>query len=713
MFEFRILGPPNLRRAGKPEAVHLQPKRLALLAFIAALSDDGPCRRDSLVALFWPERTEKDARNALSQALYQLRRALGREALISSGADDLVLSRKAVWCDIRAFRQALREDRLGEALNLYRGPMLQGLHVKDAPDFEHWLEIERERLRRSASDAASSLAEREERGGNSVGAANWLRRRLDLEPDDETALQHLMRSLEDLGDRVGALRAYDSFAARLEEEMGLRPSAKTCVIAERLRFRSASRPEDARSASVAVLPFANLSGDPNKEYFCDGITEEIINVLVRLSGLRVAARTSVLAMKDKFIDVQTLARKLGVRTVLEGTVRQAGTKLRITAQLIDATDGYHIWSQRYDRPTEDIFSIQDEIAKGVAHALRTELIERPNPVRPSPPTQDMEAHAFYLRAMYHRRKRTPSQIEMACGYFQQAVERDPSYAAAHAAAALTYALSGWFLYDVLAPREAYTLAREAAETALRINERLPEAHLAVACTRMGFDWDAEGAEASFKRSLELDPDNLDTIGNYAGFLVLTGRTAEAIALTEPLEILDPFWIMPRSALGIWLFSARRYEEAIERLQQAQEMEPGHFVASLFLGDAYRFKGSADAARVAYERVLERIGRRPIILGRLGELHAEVGNTEVARRILEELRTLGEKRHVLPAVIAGVYLALGDRDHAFSWLQRAYDARDTMLTLLHLWPGYDSIRSDGRFQTLVDKVGIRPHSYEQV
>ena len=703
MIELRILGPPNLRRTTTEGdgPMHLQPKRLALLAYLALASADGYCRRDHLLPLFWPDLDEAHARNALSQAVYRLRRVLGREAVANRGAEELRVTPERVWCDALAFEHALADDRPDDALALYRGPLLDGLYVSDAPAFERWRESERERLRLRAGTAAGALAEREEAAGNPAGAVRWLRQVLDLAPDDESALRRLMRLLDRLGDRPGALRAYDAFTKRLSDDLDLSPTPATRSLAERLR----TAPE-APSAppSIAVLPFANLSADPEQAFFCDGMTEELINVLAQIPGLRVAARSSVFAFRDRPVDIRALAAQLHVDAVIEGSVRRAGDRVRVTAQLIAADSGYHLWSERYDRPLEDVFAVQDDIAHAIAETLRIELL--PSSAKPPPaPTDDMEAHTLYLHGLYHRRKRTPEDIEKACAFFRQAAERDPEYARAHAALALTYALGGWFLFDVFAPRFAYPRAQAAAERALALDDRAVEAHLATALVRMAFDWDGPGAERAFERTLALDPDNVDTLGNYSGLLVLRGRHDEAITLTRRAQALDPFWIMPHTAPGIWLFSARRYEEAIAQLRQAHEMEPHFYVPLLFLGDAYRFTDRPDAARDAYRRVLDLVGRRPIVLGRLGALDAAQGRREAALETVEELREQAESRHVPPFLIAEIHVALGEHERALHWLNKALDARDPTLTLLGTWPAFDPLRSDPRFQEILAQIRI--------
>ena len=705
MIELRVLGPPDLRRTmGEERAVHLQPKRLALLAYLTLASPSGFCRRDTLLALFWPDLDEEHARNALSQALHRLRRMLGKQAIISRGMEELRAPPAALWCDAVAFEQAIENGDFTGALDLYRGPLLDGLHVGEAPSFEHWLETERERFRRRACEAAAALADRDEAAGNLAGSAHWLRRLLDLSPDNEAVLRRLMTVLDRLGDRTGALRTYEAFTRRLVHELDLSPSPETKALFARLRTREDrfTSPE-AALPSVAVLPFANLSADPEQAYFCDGMTEEIINVLAQIRGLRVAARTSVFAFRDQPVDIRALAQKLGVDAVLEGSVRRVDQRLRITAQLINAADGCHLWSERYNRPFADVFAIQDEIARSIANTLSKQLLESAD--GPQKPTGHLEAHTLYLKGLFHRRNRTPDDLKKACTYFQQAVRLDPDYAEAHAALAYTYTLGGWFIYDAFAPRHAYPLARDAAATALALNDRLTEAHIALGVMRHVFEWDWEGGEEALQRALALDPNDPAALGQYSSYLVLRDRIDEALELGLRLERLEPFWIGPKAYKGVWHLLARRYDVALDWLLQAQELEPRFFVAPFFLGDVYRFTGRLKEADAAYQRALDLMGRQPLILGRLGALRAAQDRPEAAMKIVGKLRALSEARYVRPAIVADIYLALGEHDEAFTWLERAYEERDTTLVLLRIYPAYDLVRSDPRFQLLLEKVGL--------
>lgn len=704
MIQLRIFGTVDLRQTGvnHADALHLQPKRLALLAYLALSMD--PCRRDTLLALFWPDLDEEHARNALSQALHRLRRTLGSGVIIGRGAEEVLLTNDVFWCDAAVFAQALKDKRLAEALDLYRGPLLDGFHLDNVPHFEHWLDTERERLRRRACEAAKALAEKEEGAGNVAGAAQWLRRLLELDPDDEFSLQRLMKTLDRLGDRAGVVRAYESFARRLASELELSPSPETQALLAKLRNRVDGVSGKAL-LSIAVLPFANMSTDPEQEFFCDGVTEEVINALAQVHGLRVAARTSVFRFKHQPVDLQELAQKLKVQTVLEGSVRRAEDKVRITAQLINVADGYHLWSGRYDRPLHDVFAIQDEIAQSIASTLQEKLLKKVPRQQALPPTQNMEAHALYLKGLFHRRKRSPDDLKLACSYFQQAIECDPNYAQAYAALAFTYTLGGWFLYDAFAPHDAYPQAKTALTQALALNAKLPEAHLALGYLCLAYEWDWHGAEQALRQALTLDPNNPNILGVYSSYLVLTHRFEEALELVHHVEAFEPFWIVPKWAKGIWKLAARRYDEAIYQLQQARDMEPRSPVAPLFLGDTYRFTGQLDQALVSYQQALNLMSRQPIILGRLGALYAEQNQPDKAGKILKELHVLSNTRHVLPSIFAGIYLTLKDYDTMFTWLEKAYEERDTTLVVLNTFPMFDAVRSDPRFQALLKRIGL--------
>jgi DNA-binding SARP family transcriptional activator len=294
MLRLTALGSAHLRADGAAGVMRLQPKRLAVLVWLGLEARGRPCRRDTLIAMFWPELDGARARNALSQALHGIRRAVGEDVVCGAGAEELWIDPGALGSDVEAFERALGEGRFGEAVELYVGPLLEGLHVGGAFGFEDWLSRRRERLRRRVSEALGVLIERAEREGNPAGAAERLRRLAELSPGDESVIRRWMGALSEAGDRAGALRVYERFAEDLAAEMELAPGPETHRLAERLREEGAAGREDT-APSIAVLPFADLGTEGGNEYFCHGLTEEIIGVLARERAVRVTARTSVFA----------------------------------------------------------------------------------------------------------------------------------------------------------------------------------------------------------------------------------------------------------------------------------------------------------------------------------------------------------------------------------------------------------------------------------
>jgi TolB-like protein/Tfp pilus assembly protein PilF len=707
MIELRILGPPETRKtAGAPRSLHLPAKPLAVLAWLSVAGANRFVRRDTLLPLFWPEQTGERARNALSQTLHRIRRALGGDVIEARGMEELRVAPALVRCDVIAFERAVTDGHYGPALDLYRGPLLDGLYLAATPDFENWLDLVRERLRRTAADAARSLATREEDAGNPVGTARWLRRLLEIAPEDENALRRLMVQLDRAGDRPGAMRAYRRFVRRLDADFGLDPSAETEALAARLNqsTESVRAPGEGADPSVAVLPFTNLGDDPEQTYFCHGMTEELMTVLAGVPGLRVSARSSVFTIVET-ADPATVGRKLNVDAILQGSVRRAGDRLRVSARLVSTADGSVLRSFSYDRSPDDVFTVQDDIARSIADALRVDLLRESGSTATRAPTRDLEAHSLYLRGLFHRRKRTAADLVKARDYLEQAVGRDPAYAQAHAALAFTCALSGWFLYDASAPIGACARARTAVAAALALDSDLAEAHLADGCVRFMYDWAGADAERAFRRALALDPGNADALGNYSGLLVSCGRFDEAIAMNRSAQAHDPTWIMPLAAEGLWYFAARRYDQALVRLREAHELEPDFVVPLLFEGDCLRFMGKHTDARQAYHTVFERVGRWPLVVGRIGALEAEAGRRTEALARLDELRKLATRRFVGSSLVAGIHVALGDREGALRGLSRAVDERDTALALLHIWPAWDPLRGDPVFEQIAASVQL--------
>jgi serine/threonine-protein kinase len=446
--------------------------------------------------------------------------------------------------------------------------------------------------------------------------------------------------------------------------------------------------------SVAVLPFVNMSADPDNEYFSDGMTEEIINALAQVKDLRVAARTSSFSFKGKSHDVAAVGTKLNVATVLEGSVRKADTKLRITAQLINVADGYHLWSERYDREMDDVFAIQDEIATRIADRLKVKLVGGPDEPLVKPPTENLEAYQLYLKGRHLWNRRNKAGLEQAVEYFEQAIAEDSSFALAYSGLADAYLLLG--SYGHLTRAESHSRAKAAAEQALALDETLAEAHTSRGqVLRSERDW--RGEEEEYRRAIELNPSYATAHQWYATLLCALDRMDEALGEIRRAEELDPLSHAISVTVGVILLLARDYDGAIEQLHKTLELEPHFFSAHQVLGGAYALKGRYEQAIAATERAIELNPDSPDQLGGRATIYALWGRLE----LVEEAKARGDD----PSAIAGVYAQLGDADRAFEWVERAFtDAPDGLL-FIKVSPLSDPVRADPRFKRLLERLGM--------
>jgi len=453
------------------------------------------------------------------------------------------------------------------------------------------------------------------------------------------------------------------------------------------------------SKSIVVLPFVSMSPDPDDEYFSDGLTEELINALSNVEGLHVVARTSAFAFKGQNIDVRTIGDSLGVETVLEGSVRMSGDRLRMTAQLINVADGYHLWSDRYERQLSDVFAIQDEVARAIVSALRLELGAGARDRIVSGYTDDLEAYDSYLRGRHFWNRRTEEGFRRAIGYFEEAVAEDPDYAKAYSGTADAYNLLG--LYYMLPSREAMPKAREAALKALEIDPNLAEARTSLAFLKSWYDWDRSGAEVEFRRALDLDPNYATAHQWYAIHLTSAGRLDVALSEARRAVELDPLSPNLNTNLGNALVYLRRYDEAIEQLRRTLELDP-HFLHAMWaLWHAYVHKGMYEEAFAVWERALTVSGAGPEKLEAVRRAYAESG----WRGALEWDIENSKEEELDPADIAQEYASLGRHDEALEWLERAYEERSFGLNLLAVDACFDGLRADPRFGALLEKIGL--------
>jgi TolB-like protein/Tfp pilus assembly protein PilF len=452
--------------------------------------------------------------------------------------------------------------------------------------------------------------------------------------------------------------------------------------------------------SVAVLPLRNLAGDPEDEYLSDGITESLIGALSKVEGLKVIARGSAFTFKGREVDPREAGRQLGVESVLEGSVRREGDRVRVEARLVSTSDGRVLWaSDTYDRPAGDIFAVQDEVARDVAGGLRLRLSGADGRRLAARYTDSVGAYEAYLKGRYSLNKRTPEGITKATEYFQQAIAEDPNYALAYAALAESYDKSYWFMRQH--PREVLAKEREAADRALALDDSLAEAHVAMA-TVYANEWRLREAAAEEERAIEINPGDAEAHHNYAYRLIDLLRPEEAVAEIKRARELDPLNEVMNVDVGQILLFARRYDEAVAALRDAVEMEPGSANAHWNLAGAYERKGMyAEAvAEYAESLTLSGEGREAAALKKAYESGGVRG---FWREWLEQLKSRPGQAE--PSEVANIYTELGDRNQAFAWLERAYQERSPALVGLASSPWLDALRSDPRYSDLLRRTGL--------
>jgi len=455
--------------------------------------------------------------------------------------------------------------------------------------------------------------------------------------------------------------------------------------------------------SIAVLPFADMSQQHDQDYFCDGMADELITVLNHLGGIRVASRTSAFQFKGKNIDVREVGQTLNVSHALEGSVRKAEMRLRISAKLVSVADGYTMWSESYDRDLQDVFAIQEEISRAIAENLKVRLIDSPE--RPFIPhrTDNIEAYNLYLKGRYFWNKRYEGGLQRGIEFFSQAIQLDPAYAPAYAGLADSYNIIGF--YNFQPPAQVCPQAKALARKALEFDSQLVEAQTALGWSLTFYDWDFVGAERQLRRALELNPNYATACHYYALLLVALRRFDEGIALIRRALEIDPLTLIFNATLGGLLYFARRHDESLEQHRKTLDMDPGFPLTHAYMAGPLIQRGKADQAVLACRKAHELSGESTYASSMLAYSLAAAGEPLEARRILDELVELSRTRYVSAYHLALPYGGLGDADNAILWLEKAYDERDNWMVWLSVHPAFDPVRSDSRFVDLVRRVGL--------
>jgi serine/threonine protein kinase/Tfp pilus assembly protein PilF len=475
---------------------------------------------------------------------------------------------------------------------------------------------------------------------------------------------------------------------------------------ERAEYKQASvtpaKVREVHQASIAVLPFANMSADPANEYFSDGVTEEILNALASLPALKVASRTSAFALKGKSLSIAEIGQQLNVKTVLEGSVRRIGQRVRITAQLINTADGYHLWSERYDREVEDVFAIQDEIARTIVERLKVNLTTQQDEALGRRQTENIEAYELYLRGRHcSYRWNISGMMQKALEYFEAALAKDPDYALAYHGLADVYSILGLYAFQ---PPVVVDQAMAAATRAVELAPDLAETRTSLGFVQL-LDWDWRGAQSTLLNAIALNPRYGQAHTMYAWLLSTMDKPDEAAESVRIGQELDPFLPATNGVAALVAYHGRHYDAAIKESERALERDPTSALSLLCISMAFAAKGAYKEAIIHAERG---VGLSPgvnFLRGVLGAVYAMANETTGARQVLDDLLERSRRMYVGPTVISWIYSHLGERDRAFEWLEKAYEQRDCTLGFGLRAPMYDVIRDDARFGELLTKLRL--------
>jgi len=454
--------------------------------------------------------------------------------------------------------------------------------------------------------------------------------------------------------------------------------------------------------SIAVLPFDNLSRDPENAYFAEGVQDEILTRLAKVADLKVISRTSTQKYKSAPDNLREIAKQLAVANILEGSVQKAADQVRVTVQLINASTDAHLWAETYDRKLTDIFAVETDIAKTIAETLQAKLTGSEKGAIAAQPTDDTEAHEFYLKGRYFWNKRTGPDLRRAIDYFKQAIDKDPNFALAYAGLADSYVLLS--AYGAGSPQESFPPAKAAAEKALELDESLAEAHTSLGQILVSYDFDFGGSTKEFERAIALNP-NYATAHHWygSGPPMSLGQFDRAIAELKRAQQLDPLSLIINADLGAGFVAARRYDDAITQLRKTIEMDARFYYAHWNLGEALELKGQVPQALGEYKKAAE-LNDDPLVVGLIAHAYANLGQRDEASKRLEQLQQIATRRYVSSYTLAVVHIGLGEHAQAIDCLERAYrDRVGPDVSLIKVDPMLDPLRGDPRFEALVQKV----------
>lgn len=760
MVELRLLGGLDLRGpdAQPCASVLAQPKRVALLAYLALAPDQTLRRRDSIGALLWPDQDQEHVRSSLRQAIRFLRRELGDDVIQNRGEEEVGLNHARVWCDVVALERAAQAGELEEVARLYRGGLLIGFFIPDAaPEFEEWLDGERQRVRALASNAMWALAQQRRHSGDLTDAIAAARRALSLTPDDEPGMRRLLELLDAGGDRAGAMAAYEAFAERIAGEYQAQPSAETQRLVATIRSRSephaearapepagvaAPRDQTARPAStthgirrfswvaalaavfflgsyfavaafrearrgsrtltVAVLPVRDLDHDSAAAMLPEALTDELITDLAQISALRVINRGTMMRFANSIVPPESVLKRLGADAVITCTLQRSGDSVRLTAQLVMAGDTRIAWARSYSGKTGRAFGWQKDVALAVAEWASVKLQPLERAGLSARRELDPEAFEMYSRGRWWWNKRGRQGLLKADTFFHAAIEVEPTYARAWSGLADTYAQIAYGGF--LPPEEAFAKAKAMARRALELDSTLAEPHAALGYSAMYFDWDWRTAEREFALAVARQPSYATAHEWYGLFLAAMGRFSEAEREGQRAQELDPLSASVAGTHGWILHYAGKNDAALNVLRTAERTDAKNNVVQLYLGRVLQSMGQFDSAARHYAADSRRTWV-PSLAGN-GALAGMMGHGTAARQTITKLDSMSRTgEYVTPYAIALIYTALGNKDSAFARLEDGLKGRTHWMVWLNRDTRWRPLRGDPRFASLTSRIGL--------
>lgn len=691
MFHLHAFGTLRLVSGGRNDGtVPLQGLSLALLAILAVSAPRG-LPRDRLIALLWPDVDQQRAGHRLTQLRYALRKALHADPI--AGTAELHLADGILSSDIQAFRDAVRQNELERSLSIAEAPFLDGFYLRDNLDFNNWMEDARRDFHHQVDVVIERLARAAEARGDAMEAAHWLEAAVRRDASDEAAAVKALAAYEVAGEPAQARRLGEWLVHVLREDYDAEAGGALKAALERARQAPAVvAPARDSIPAIAVLPLRNISPEPENEFFSDGMTDEIIGALSRVSGVRVVSRTSSYAFKGKPVDARQIAARLGAAWLVEGSVRKVGNRIRLATQLVSAHDGCELWSNTFDRTMDDVFELQTELASAIVAALPLKTDMATLGDGRSYFTTDPETYTLYLKGRYWSYRRTIEGLQLAIEYFEQAVERDPDYALGWAGIAECQTLLGFPEFADLPPRQTMPRAKDAATRALSLAPDLAEAHLSIGVLGLVYDWDWPAAESAMREALRLQPNHTMAETWYGMLLSALGRHEEAIGHVKHASALDPLALTIHLSLGRALYFARRFDEALTAIRAVAEIEPNYPHVHIWLARCY----------LALARCEEALRATEPIAG-ITALSSYVDSLRATALI-----RLGRGRQVKCDKNSPYMFMVGAArsvDEGLAALDRCWHERIGHLAWVAVEPLCDPLRSDPRFDVFLNRMKL--------